>query len=48
VFMSAVVIVFQSIFYLKIHQNNIFFYFLNFFLITAHKNNLKITKKIFI
>jgi hypothetical protein len=39
---SMVVVVFQSVFYLEIHQNNIFFIFKKLILISAHQNNLKI------
>jgi len=35
-FRSVVEIVFQSIFYLEMHQNNIFFIFKILFLILAH------------
>jgi hypothetical protein len=41
---SVVVVVFQSAFYLEIHQNNIFFIFKKLILISAHQNNLKISK----
>jgi hypothetical protein len=36
---SVIKVIFQNIFYLKIHQNNIFF-------ISSHQNNLKILKNI--
>jgi len=35
---SVVVVALQNIFYLKIHQNNIFFIFFKLFLILAHQN----------
>jgi hypothetical protein len=45
-FSSCVVAVaFQSVFYLKMHQNNYFFIFKKLFLISVHQNDLK-TKKI--
>jgi hypothetical protein len=37
---SVVVVVFQSAFYLEIHQNNIFFIFKKLILISAHQNNI--------
>jgi hypothetical protein len=40
-----VAVVFQNIFRLEIHQNNIFFILKKLFLISAHQNNLKIPKK---
>jgi hypothetical protein len=36
VFESMVAIIFQSIFHLEMHQNNIFFIFKKLFLISAH------------
>jgi len=44
-FESLVVVVFQSIFHLEMHQNDIFLFFKKLFLISAHQNNLKILKK---
>jgi len=41
---SVVVVVFQSVFYLEIHQINIFVIFKKLILISAHQNNLKISK----
>jgi hypothetical protein len=43
-FESVVVIVFQIIFRVKIHQNNIFLFFKKLFLTSAHQNNLKTLK----
>jgi len=40
---SIVVVVFQSAFYLKIHQSN-FFIFKKLILISAYQNNLKTLK----
>jgi hypothetical protein len=39
-----VVIVFQSVFYSEMHQNNTFFIFKNAFLLLVYQNNLKILK----
>ena len=36
-------VAFQNTFHIKIHQNNIFFYFLKLFLKSSHQNNLKHT-----
>ena len=44
VFKSVVMIVFQSVLFLKIYQNNIFFIFKKLFLISPHQNNLKLPK----
>jgi hypothetical protein len=44
VFGSVVAVVFQSVFYLKINQDNFFFIFKKLFLISAHQINLKIKK----
>jgi hypothetical protein len=41
-----IVIVFQSISYSEIYQNNIFFIFLKLFLTSTHQNNLKTPKNI--
>ena len=41
---SVVVVTFQSIFYLEMHQNNIFFILKKLFLISSHQNNLKTPK----
>jgi len=41
VFENLITFAFSSVFYLKIHHNNIFFYFL----ILAYQNNLKILKQ---
>jgi hypothetical protein len=38
-------IVFQRVFCLEMHQNNIFFIFLNLFLTSTHQNNLETPKK---
>jgi len=46
VFGIVVVVDFQSVFHLEMHQNNIFFIFLNSFLTSTHQNNPKTTKKI--
>jgi hypothetical protein len=43
-FESVVVVVFQIIFRVKIHQNNIFLFFKKLFLTSAHQNNLKTLK----
>jgi hypothetical protein len=46
VFGSVVAVVFQNIFHLEMHQNNIFFYFLKIiFDINTHQNDLKTPKK---
>jgi len=45
VFGSVVAVVFQNIFHSKMYQNNIFFIFKKLFLISAHQNDLKISKK---
>jgi len=45
-FKIIVTVIVQSVFYLKIYQNN-FFIFYKLFLISAHQNNLKILKKLF-
>jgi hypothetical protein len=47
-FWSVVMVDFQSVFYLKMYQNNIFFIFLKSCLISTHQNDLKISKKILI
>jgi len=39
------VVAFQNVFYLKIFQNNIFFYFFKFIFDIIHQNNLKTHKK---
>jgi len=44
-FMIVVVVVFLSIFYLEIHQNNIFFYFLKFIFDIRLSKQFKIIKK---
>jgi hypothetical protein len=45
IFGSCVVTVaFQSVFYLKMHQNN-FFYFKKLFFTSVYQNDLKIQKK---
>jgi hypothetical protein len=45
-FGSVVLVGFQSIFHLEMHQNDVFFlFFKKLFLISAHQNNLKILKK---
>jgi len=41
---SVVAVVFQSVFHLKMYQNNIFFIFKNLFLRSAHQNDLKTPK----
>jgi hypothetical protein len=41
---SVVAVAFQSVFYLEMHQNNIFFIFKKLFLISAHQNDLKTQK----
>jgi len=41
---SVVAVALQSVLYLKIHQNNIFFIFKKLFLISAHQNDLKTSK----
>jgi hypothetical protein len=38
-------IIFQRVFCLEMHQNNIFFIFLNLFLTSTHQNNLETPKK---
>jgi hypothetical protein len=44
-----ITVAFQSVFYLKIHQNNIYFlFFLKLFLKLAYQNDLKTPKKILI
>jgi len=43
---SVVAVVFQSVFHLKMYQNNIFFIFKNLFLRSAHQNDLKTPKNI--
>jgi hypothetical protein len=43
---SVVAVVFQSVFYLKMYQNNIFFIFKNLFLRSAHQHDLKTPKNI--
>jgi hypothetical protein len=45
-FGSLVAVIFQSIFYVEIHQNNIFFILKKLFLRSAHQNDPKHTKKI--
>ena len=45
-FGNVVVIVFQSVFHLKMHRNDIFYIFLKIFLILAHQNDLKTIKKL--
>jgi hypothetical protein len=45
-FGSVDMVVFQSVFCIKIHQNNIFFIFKKLFLISAHQNDPKHTKKL--
>ena len=47
-FGSVVAVAFQSVFHLKMNQNNIFFILQKLFLTSAHQNNLKTTKKILI
>jgi hypothetical protein len=47
-FGSVVAVAFQSVFHLKMNQNNIFFILKKLFLTSAHQNNLKTTKKILI
>jgi len=46
VFGNVVVVIFQSIFYLEMHQNDFFLIFKKLFLISAHQNNSKILKNI--
>jgi Na+/proline symporter len=43
---SVVEVAFQSVFYLEMHQNNIFFIFLKLFLILVYQNDFK-TQKIY-
>jgi hypothetical protein len=44
--MLYMIVVFKSVFYLEMHQNNIFFYFFkNIFYILEHQNYLKTPKK---
>jgi hypothetical protein len=43
---SVVAVTFQSVFYLEMHQNNIFFIFKKLFLISAHQNDMKTQKNI--
>jgi len=45
-FSSRVVVAFQITFCVKIHANNVFFIFLNFFLTLAHQNEPKYIKYI--
>jgi hypothetical protein len=42
----VVAVAFQSTFYFKIYQNNIFLFFLKLFLKSAYQNNLKTPKNI--
>jgi len=45
-FRSVIIVFFQSVFYLEIHQNNIFLFFKKkLFLTSEHQNNLKNIKK---
>jgi hypothetical protein len=46
-FESVVVVVFQSVFRVEIHQNNIFYFFKKLFLRLAHQNNSKHKKNSF-
>jgi len=46
VFESVIAVVFQNIFYLEMHQNNIFFIFKKLFLISIYENVLKTPKNI--
>jgi hypothetical protein len=46
VFGSVIIVAFQSVFHSEMHQNIIFFIFLNLFLILGHQNNSKILKKL--
>jgi len=43
-FESVVAVIFQSVFYLEMYQNNIFFIFFKLFLISVHQNDLKTLK----
>jgi len=45
-FSVAITIIFQSVFYFKIYQNNIFLFLKIYFNIIISKNNLKILKTI--
>jgi hypothetical protein len=45
-FMSMVMIAVQSIFYLEMYQNNIFFIFKKLLFTSTHQNDLKTYKKI--
>jgi hypothetical protein len=38
---SVVAVIFQSVFYLEIYQNNIFFIFKKLFMTSVHQNDLK-------
>jgi hypothetical protein len=42
----VVAVAFQSVFYAKIHQNDVFLFFLKLFLRSAHQNDPKYIKKI--
>ena len=45
-FGNVVVVIFQSIVYLEMHQNDFFLIFKKLFLISAHQNDSKILKNI--
>ena len=45
VFENVVAVAFQSVFYLKMHQNNIFFNFKKLLLTSTYQNDLKTLKK---
>jgi hypothetical protein len=46
-FESAIDVAFQSVFYLEMHQDNIYFFiFFNLFLTSAHQNDQKTPQKI--
>jgi hypothetical protein len=46
VFDIVIEMIFESIFCLKIHQDNIFYFLKNYFYIIMNQNNSKIKKKI--
>jgi hypothetical protein len=39
------VVIFESVFHLEMHQNDVFLFFKKLFFILAHQNNPKILKK---
>ena len=43
---SVIAVAFQSVFYLEMHQNNIFLFKKKLFLISAYQNDLKTQKYI--